>query len=180
MCFHDCCKWKHRDCTSVIFLINVWWLLAFWLCTNDLIKQTGLTTRNRPKCHVHMPIGLLAGILLLLYFARYLLKKSNDKKPVIHQEMDFHWNLFFFCKFKIFGKFIKGIWVLLGWCKTWYLSISIHGRNLRFPKIAYFLFNCVFPSWLYIQMLPGLHTNKWLYRQCLLLIISWNLKGIFW
>lgn len=54
--------------------LNVWWLLACWLCTGDLIKQTGLASRNRPKCRVHMAIGLLAGILLLLYFARHIEK----------------------------------------------------------------------------------------------------------
>jgi len=37
-----------------------------------------------------MPVGLLAGMLLLLYFTRHLMKKSSDKEPVIQQEMDFH------------------------------------------------------------------------------------------
>lgn len=101
VCFHDCCKWKHSSCISLLFLINIQWWLACWLRTGDLIKQTGLTPRNRSKCHVYMPIGLLAGKLLLLYFVRHILK-VNNKELVIQQEIDFHWECWL--KFKFFAQ----------------------------------------------------------------------------
>lgn len=99
VCFHDCCKWKHSNCISALFLINIQWWLACWLRIGDLIKQTGLTSSNRPKCHVYMPIGLLAGKLLLLYFVRHSVK-VNNKELVIQQEINFHWKCWL--KFQFF------------------------------------------------------------------------------
>lgn len=100
VCFHDCCKWKHSNCISVPFLINIWWWLACWLRIGDLIKQTGLTSRNRPKCHVYMPVGLLSGKLLLLYFVRCIVKVNNKE-----QEIDFHWKCWL--KFKFFPQILN-------------------------------------------------------------------------